>query len=337
MAQVEKGVLKISAAYFEQNLLVADTSRMELERAGQLNQIAADVARMDSERAANAEEFRQKQIEIAGLAGEYLRGLREETDLMQANARERQHILDMRYLEFIGMKEGVAGWEAMRTKIGQVRDAQERLNGSWVFGTKRAMIDYLDSIRNVAESVENIWAKAFSGLEDALIQFIRTGEASFSDLANSIIDDLLRILIQMQVTWPLAQMIGGFAGNIGMLGMGASAGATPLQMGMGGQNFAQGGSFVVEGSGGIDSSLVKFMATPGERVTVENESQQMRRAVPNVTINLVNETGQNVEIEETSPPRFDGESFVVSALIRRMSRDGRAREQMRQLLSGPRA
>lgn len=38
--------------------------------------------------------------------------------------------------------------------------------------------------------------------------------------------------------------------------------------------FATGGSFLVGGAGGIDSQLVSFMATPGERVTVSPPGQQ---------------------------------------------------------------
>jgi hypothetical protein len=40
--------------------------------------------------------------------------------------------------------------------------------------------------------------------------------------------------------------------------------------------FAQGGSFKVPGAGGADTMPVKFMATPGERVTVETPAQQRR-------------------------------------------------------------
>jgi len=41
-----------------------------------------------------------------------------------------------------------------------------------------------------------------------------------------------------------------------------------------GPGFAHGGAFTVGGSGGTDSQAVRFMATPGERVTVETPEQQ---------------------------------------------------------------
>ena len=58
---------------------------------------------------------------------------------------------------------------------------------------------------------------------------------------------------------------GKFVGNQG-------TGATSAR------GFATGGSFTVGGSGGVDSSVVKFMATPGERVTIETPEQQRERA-----------------------------------------------------------
>jgi hypothetical protein len=42
--------------------------------------------------------------------------------------------------------------------------------------------------------------------------------------------------------------------------------------------FAQGGSFVVGGQGGVDTNLVRFMATKGERVTIETQQQQINNS-----------------------------------------------------------
>lgn len=50
--------------------------------------------------------------------------------------------------------------------------------------------------------------------------------------------------------------------------------------------FATGGNFVVGGSGGTDSTLVRFMATPGERVSVQTPGQQQPAAAPVFNITL---------------------------------------------------
>jgi hypothetical protein len=50
---------------------------------------------------------------------------------------------------------------------------------------------------------------------------------------------------------------------------GGSAGIADI-----GWGYATGGDFLVGGAGGTDSQLIQFMATPGERVSVETPGQQ---------------------------------------------------------------
>src|SRR5690606_20597885 len=67
---------------------------------------------------------------------------------------------------------------------------------------------------------------SFKGMEDALVQFATTGKASFSDLANSIIQDMIRITIQQSITGPLAGALSGAIGGF-FSGGSAPAGVTP--------------------------------------------------------------------------------------------------------------
>jgi lambda family phage tail tape measure protein len=50
----------------------------------------------------------------------------------------------------------------------------------------------------------------FKGMEDALVNFVKTGKMDFTDFANSVIADMARIMIQQSITGPLA----GAAGNL---------------------------------------------------------------------------------------------------------------------------
>jgi len=59
--------------------------------------------------------------------------------------------------------------------------------------------------------------------------------------------------------------------------------------------FANGGSFMVGGSGGTDSQLVRFKASPDERVTIETPAQQRQSAagqVINITLNGINDVAE---------------------------------------------
>ena len=79
----------------------------------------------------------------------------------------------------------------------------------WSLGAARSLENYYDQSRNVAKMTEDVFTGAFEGMTDSLTDFVMTGKASFSDLANSIISDMVRIAIQQSITGPLAGALGG--------------------------------------------------------------------------------------------------------------------------------
>ncbi|WP_153044114.1 phage tail tape measure protein [Kerstersia gyiorum] len=95
----------------------------------------------------------------------------------------------------------------------------------WRLGAKDALKNYANEAADVFGSVSNLATQSFKGMEDALTTYVRTGKASFSDLANSIIDDMIRIMIQQSITGPLAMMFGGWLGGLGGASGSAVAGA----------------------------------------------------------------------------------------------------------------
>lgn len=74
--------------------------------------------------------------------------------------------------------------------------------------SKTAVNQYVKNATDVVSSAQEATASMFKGMEDALLSFVRTGKMNFNDFANSIIDDLIRIAIQTQITGPLASSIG---------------------------------------------------------------------------------------------------------------------------------
>ena len=63
-------------------------------------------------------------------------------------------------------------------------------------GAIRSLKKYEVEAKNLAQGLENITTNAFSSMEDAMVNFTMTGKASFSDMTNSIISDLMRIAIR---------------------------------------------------------------------------------------------------------------------------------------------
>lgn len=81
--------------------------------------------------------------------------------------------------------------------------------------------DQFDDLKRVIEG----WGRDST---DAIVKFCRTGEMSFSNMIDSMIDDLLRMVIQEQIMSPLfkgiSQGIGGLAGGFisGLFGGGSA-------------------------------------------------------------------------------------------------------------------
>ena len=102
----------------------------------------------------------------------------------------------------------------------------DALQANWANGAAQAMQNYADQAANVAGQVGNAFTKAFQGMEDAIVNFAMTGKLSFSDMAKSIIADLIRIQAR--------QAIVGIAGSL--FGQGGSLAAAGKFFG-----FASGG------------------------------------------------------------------------------------------------
>lgn len=137
------------------------------------------------------------------------------------------------------------------TSTGMLADALEQ--------TKERWSEFRGAVLQVRSSLENAFV-------DAIMQ-----AKSFKDIIRSLISDLARMAAQQafrsmfggQLAWSNAAGSafnggGGILGGIGKL-----------------FGFAQGGSFQVGGSGGIDSQLVAFKASPNERVSITKPGQDM--------------------------------------------------------------
>lgn len=169
-----------------------------------------------------------------------------------------------------------------QNSILQIRYQQASLATDLAGGLERGLIRLQMNFNDLGSLVDNTIVKAFQSAEDALVQFATTGKADFKALIDSIYQDLMRLAIRQAIMAPLANLIGlspdAMAGGGGTTGGKAVTGLFNkmggLFKGFGGLfGFANGGSFLVGGAGGVDSQAVAFRATPGERVTVTKPGQ----------------------------------------------------------------
>lgn len=143
----------------------------------------------------------------------------------------------------VGMSaEGRAAYLAAAEAVKEQRlaliDLEQQQRETWSVGAIGALNEYVDGVRDVASQTKKLFSDAFKGMEDSLISFVKTGKLNFTDLANSIIEDLIRIAIRKGITGPIADGLSSAFGGGGGAGF-SFAGATT--------GFANGGIMTARG------------------------------------------------------------------------------------------
>jgi lambda family phage tail tape measure protein len=226
----------------------------------------------------------------------------------------------------------------LKESVGKALDEIAAKQADAFGGMKAGLTEYMDSIRDVSGQMKDVTMSAFSGMEDALVNFAETGKLSFKDLANSIVKDLLRIIIRM--------MIMAFLQNI--LGMGQTSAPTgnfgiPMP-GSGGGNFFLGGSskgnIIPHAKGGVYNQTSMF-ATGGMVGTAfeknseaimplaRDRSGMLGVKVANPEANGGGETSMNLKIEVyqgegtgvKTEKTSDGQGDVLKLFIGEVSAD----------------
>lgn len=140
--------------------------------------------------------------------------------------------------------------------------------------------------------------EAKTRLDELRAQFNITDEAIANGTAN--VDGysaaVARMGDQLEYAERQANALAIAAASALANGAGAAAGGGVVAGGSGG--YATGGQFMVGGSGGTDSTPVSFMATPGERVTIETPAQQAANTTNN---NSTASTVNNFYISSNDP------------------------------------
>ncbi len=87
-------------------------------------------------------------------------------------------------------------------------------------GILRAFKNYEKGAGDTATAIEQAFTAAMKATEDAIVNMVTSGEVSLNslnDLANSIVADITRMVVQQSITGPLAKMIGGSMESGGFL------------------------------------------------------------------------------------------------------------------------
>lgn len=187
-------------------------------------------------------------------------------------------------------------------------------------GFKSALSEYYESAKNIGTAIENMTTKAFQGMEDAIIKFAQTGKLSFTDMANSIIADMMRIAIQQTITAPLANMMFSYF----------SAAPTSTSAPVSGFNTnafnnvtlsgrASGGSVSAHGTYLIGENGPELLSL-GNNQGFVTPNTALSQSQPSVVINIENNTGTPMKASQSGS--FDGKQFVINAVVENIQTNG---------------
>lgn len=139
---------------------------------------------------------------------------------------------------------------------------KQMVSDTWAQIKQIASGDFSGFWDGLKQSASGVWATIVDGATTAVTGF---GAAVSSIVAS--VTNAINSMVQAAVSaWSaLKSAVGSLVGGGGGGGASSPSFTLPGDFGAG---FATGGAFQVSGSGGVDSVPVRFMATPGEIVTI---------------------------------------------------------------------
>lgn len=188
-----------------------------------------------AEAAKRQQEFYEKELLISQAKGERLQ---KEHELAFVAENERKLQLELFDIEqkrkqlTLGDQFGRRMTEDQANKWAEAEKARAKeayqigeSQRSFEYGWRKAFATYTDNATNAAKMGEQAFVSVTQNLETALERFVETGKLSFSDLARSIISDLVKIQLKAQATSLFNSLgIGGFFS--GIFGGGSGGGFT---------------------------------------------------------------------------------------------------------------
>lgn len=152
--------------------------------------------------------------------------LREKTARQEASdAEARERRLDATRQKWIDLIDPV---EKYRRELWEIRDLEDRglLSPEQAASAENKVREKIDELGKLKETGKDTFSELESAIRrfgeeatNTFVDFVFGGKASFKDLITSVLKDLARLVIQMQVMKPLFESIkGGFGGSGNIFG-----------------------------------------------------------------------------------------------------------------------
>ncbi|MDA7023363.1 phage tail tape measure protein [Pseudomonas fragi] len=199
-------------------------------------------------------------------------------------------------------------------------DAAQR---NWMDGVGDAWNNYLDQSRDISGQTKDMFTDAFSGMNDALYNFVTTGKLSFSDMAATFASSALKMLIQWGTAQVAMAALNAFTSTaaIPIVGPFAAPAAAASALGAAGSFMGMIGSVAGMAHDGIDAvpETGTWLLQKGERVTTAQTSAKLDRTLEQVaqgggaggkglTVNLIEDRSRAGQSERGT--NSDGSEYL---------------------------
>ena len=165
-----------------------------------------------------------------------------------------------------------------------------------VEASKSPLKEYAESVDNLQSSLQNVALKGLKSMEDALVGLVNgtmSAKDAFRSMATSIINDLIRIMIQKSITGPIAGAMDTFFSGGGKAIGGSVQAGKPYMVGeRGAEMFVpnQSGSIVANnklGGDGGTTIVQNINVTTGVQQTVRAEIMTLMPQIANAAKSAV--------------------------------------------------
>jgi tape measure domain-containing protein len=270
------------------------------------------------------------------------------------NTRERQTAIFEAYRDSI-MKRFTVYSASLKREKGDTAETAAEITKMWDLVSKHIQLSgdvmrrqtmtqlerWLEAAQDMTSQIDNMTTNWAGNFIDMIVNATSTGKLAWKDMITSMLQDLLRLTLNKQISSSLATLAGG-AGNwlAGLFGGGGGGGGYVFPSGAA---LATGGVMTGLGpmslnryaNGGIAKSPQVALFGEGSRPEAyvplpdgRSIPVTMAGAPPAVTVNVINQSGQQVQATQ-SGPRFDGKQMILDVVLHAAAQPGNFREGMR--------
>ena len=217
----------------------------------------------------------------------------------ERNARNRLKVIEDTKKALDDLKVAQTGGfydPAQRGKRQNTLPAELEVIKETLEASKSPLQQYAESVDNVQASLQNVALSGLKSMEDALVGLVNgtmSAKDAFRSMASSIINDLIRIMIQKSITGPIAGAMDGFFSGGGKAIGGSVQSGKPYMVGeRGAEMFVpnQSGSIIPSnrlggGGGTVVNQVINI--TTGVQQTVRAEIMTLMPQIANAAKSAV--------------------------------------------------